>query len=105
MVAACTASFGPEAGFASSRESSSTWPESSAFAEATADKSTPAAGASGKIPSAVSSAQAVQSPLGALEKIFVPHFRQTLMTLIITADLLEQSPIVLRKILVVITPA
>src|SRR5206468_10351843 len=41
--------------------------------------------ASGKIPSAVSSAQAVQSPFGASEKIFAPHFRQTLITVIIPA--------------------
>src|ERR1700758_2239142 len=42
--------------------------------------------ASMKIPSAVSSAHAVQSPLGASEKIFAPHFRQTLITLIIARD-------------------
>ena len=57
------------------------------------------------IPSAVSSAQAVQRPFGASEKIFAPHFRQSLITLIMVADLLEQSPIVLRKILRFLTPA
>src|SRR6266849_10510700 len=65
---------------------SSAAPPSSAFAEATADKS-PAATGSGKIPSAVSSAQAVQSPLGASEKIFAPHFRQTLVTRIIVVEI------------------
>jgi hypothetical protein len=34
-------------------------------------------------PSAVSSKHAVQSPLGASEKIFALHLRQTLITLII----------------------
>src|SRR5205809_2838361 len=86
MVAARTASFTPEVGFALSRESSSTRPGSSAFAEASADESTPATGASGKIPSAVSSTHAVQSPLGASEKIFAPHLRQILNTLIIARD-------------------
>src|SRR6266576_6858730 len=83
MVAARTASFTPEVGFALSRESSSTRPGSSAFAVATADESTPATGASGKIPSAVSSTHAVQSPLGASEKIFAPHLRQTLLAVFI----------------------
>src|SRR5215467_4799350 len=64
---------------------SSAEPPSSAFAEATADKSL-AATRSGKIPSAVSSTHAVQSPLGASEKIFAPHLRQTLITLIIARD-------------------
>src|SRR5215467_6728856 len=64
---------------------SSAEPPSSAFAEATADKSL-AATASGKIPSAVSSTHAVQSPRGASEKIFAPHLRQTLITLIIARD-------------------
>src|SRR5206468_4616680 len=86
MVAARTASFTPEVGFALSRESSSTRPESSAFAEASADEPTPGTGASGKIPSAVSSTHAVQSPLGASERIFAPHLRQTLITLIIARD-------------------
>src|SRR5205809_7364027 len=86
MVAARTASFTPEVAFALSRESSSTLPESSAFAEASADEATPATGASGKIPSAVSSTHAVQSPLGASEKIFAPHLRQTLNTLIMARD-------------------
>src|SRR4029453_2387936 len=85
MVTARAASFSPEVGFALSREASSTVPGSSAFAEATADES-PAATASGKIPSAVSSTHAVQSPLGASEKIFAPHLRQTLITLIIARD-------------------
>src|SRR5213595_2121035 len=76
MVAARTASFTPEVGFALSRESSSRLP---------ADESTPAT-ASGKIPSAASSTHAVQSPLGASEKIFAPHLRQTLITLIIARD-------------------
>src|SRR5207237_10281013 len=76
MVAARTASFTPEVGFALSRESSSRLP---------ADESTSAT-ASGKIPSAVSSMHAVQSPLGASEKIFAPHLRQTLITLIIARD-------------------
>jgi hypothetical protein len=73
MVAARTASFTPERGFALSRESSSSLPESS----------TPATGASGRVPSAVSSTQAVQSPFGASEKILAPHLRQILVTLII----------------------
>src|SRR4030095_10243134 len=41
---------------------------------------------SAKIPSAVSSTHAVQSPLGASEKILAPHLRQTLITLIIARD-------------------
>src|SRR5512140_2149951 len=86
MVAARTASFTPEVVFAVSRESSSSLSESSAFAEATADKSSATTGASGKIPSAVSSTHAVQSPLGASEKIFAPHLRQILVTLIIARD-------------------
>src|SRR6476620_8889214 len=86
MVAARTASLTPEVGFALSRESSSTLPESSAFAEASADESTPATGESGEIPSAVSSTHAVQRPLGASEKIFAPHLRQILNTLIIARD-------------------
>src|SRR6266487_1739742 len=95
MVAALTASFTPEVGFALSREGSYVGPGSSAFAEppspdfgvpgAMADESTPAT-ASGEIPSAVSSTHAVQSPLGASEKIFAPHLRQTLITLIIARD-------------------
>src|SRR6266480_5355642 len=48
--------------------------------------SSPAATASGKIPSAVSSTHAVQRPLGASEKIFAPHLRQILITLIIARD-------------------
>src|SRR5215470_10416859 len=60
-------------------------PPSSAFAERTADKS-PAATGSGKIPSAVSSTHAVQSPFGASEKIFAPHLRHTLITLIMARD-------------------
>src|SRR2546421_11398156 len=76
MVAARTASFTPEVGFALSRESSSSSPESP----------TPATGESGKIPSAVSSTHAVQSPLGASEKILAPPLRQTLITLIIARD-------------------
>src|SRR5436853_4950501 len=51
---------------------------SSAFAEATG---------SGKSSSAVSSVQPVQSPLGASEKIFAPHFRQILVTRIIVAEI------------------
>jgi len=47
-----------------------------------APKWTPAA-TSGKLPSAVSSTQPVQSPSGASERIFAPHFRQTLITLAI----------------------
>jgi len=46
----------------------------------------PATAASGKIPSAVSKTHAVQSPLGASEKILAPHLRQTLITLIIARD-------------------
>jgi hypothetical protein len=38
-------------------------------------------------PSAVSNMQPVQSPLGASEKILAPHFRQILVTLIITGEL------------------
>src|SRR5262249_15772728 len=49
--------------------------------------SPPAATGSGDIPSAVSSTQAVQSPFGASEKIFAPHLRHTLITLIIAPDL------------------
>jgi hypothetical protein len=41
----------------------------------------------------------VQSPSGASEKIFAPHFRQTLITVIIAEELLERTPVVLRKIL------
>jgi hypothetical protein len=37
-------------------------------------------------PSAVSKTHAVQSPRGASEKIFAPHLRQTLITLIIARD-------------------
>src|SRR4029453_5836769 len=95
MGAARTASFTPEVAFALSREGSSLLPVSPAFAEppspdfgvpgAMADESTPAT-ASGKIPSAVSKTQAVQSPLGASEKILAPHLRQTLITLIIARD-------------------
>src|SRR2546430_11406435 len=85
MVAARAASFAPDARFALSRESSSLQPGSSAFAETSADASIPAT-ASGKIPSAVSNTHAVQSPLGASEKIFAPHLRQTLITLIIARD-------------------
>src|SRR5436190_17795584 len=58
----------------------------SASAEATADESTPATGTSGKIPSAVSSTHAVQTPRGASEKIFAPHLRQILVTLIMARD-------------------
>src|SRR5437660_12470556 len=76
MVAARTASFTPEVGFGLSHESSSRLP---------ADESTPAT-ASGRIPSAVSSTHAVQSPFGASEKIFAPHLRQILITLIIARD-------------------
>src|ERR1051326_3826070 len=43
----------------------------------------PPATASGNSPSAVSSIQPVQSPFGASEKIFAPHFRQILVTRII----------------------
>src|SRR6266545_679428 len=64
---------------------SSAAPPSSAFAEATADRS-PAAEGSGEIPSAVSSTHAVQSPLGASEKILAPHLRHTLITLIMARD-------------------
>src|SRR5881394_3921119 len=71
MVAAHTASFTPEVGLALSHESWSRLP---------ADDSTPAT--SGKIPSAVSSTHAVHSPFGASEKIFAPHLRQILITLI-----------------------
>src|SRR6266566_1444015 len=77
MVAARTACFTPEVDFALSRESSSSLPESSRSRGTTG---------SGKIPSAVSSTHAVQSPRGASEKIFAPHLRQTLITLIIARD-------------------
>src|SRR6266446_439968 len=77
MFAARAASFTPETGFALSRESSSSLPESP----------TPATDASGKIPSAVSSVQPVQSPFGESEKIFAPHFRQILVTRIIVAEI------------------
>src|SRR4029077_20000463 len=43
----------------------------------------PATAASGKFPSAVFSTHLAQSPSGASEKIFAPHFRQILITLII----------------------
>src|SRR6478672_13759214 len=86
MAAALTASFTPEVAFALPREGSSLLPKSSAFVEATADKSSAATGAFGKIPSAVSSTHAVQRPFGASEKIFAPHLRQTLITLIIARD-------------------
>src|SRR4029450_7773511 len=86
MAAARAASFTPEVAFALSRESSSTRPGASAFAGASADESTLATGESGKIPSAVSSTHAVQRPRGASEKIFAPHLRQTLITLIIGRD-------------------
>src|SRR5437773_12520047 len=76
MVAARAASFTPEVDFVFSRERSSRLP---------ADESNSAT-ASGKIPSAVSSMHAVQSPLGASEKIFAPHLRQILNTLIIARD-------------------
>src|SRR5215475_2029122 len=48
--------------------------------------SSPAATVSEKIPSAVSSTHAVQSPFGASEKILAPHLRQILNTLIIARD-------------------
>jgi hypothetical protein len=47
---------------------------------------------SGSVRSAVSSTQRVQSPSGASEKIFAPHFRQTLITVIMTGELLAHSP-------------
>src|SRR3954453_9536263 len=75
MVAARTISFTPEVGLALSHESWSRLP---------ADESTPAT--SGKIPSAVSSTHAVHSPFGASEKIFAPHLRQILITLIIARE-------------------
>src|SRR6058998_1812210 len=59
---------------------------SSAFAEAAADESPAVTKSSAKTPSAVSSMQPVQSPFGASEKIFAPHFRQILVTLIIAGD-------------------
>src|SRR6266567_1822130 len=62
---------------------------------------TPATG-SAKRPSAVSSMQPVQSPFGASEKIFAPHFRQILVTLIIAQS--HRVHFVLRKILSHITP-
>jgi hypothetical protein len=34
----------------------------------------------------------VQSPSGASEKILAPHFRQTLITVIMTGELLAHSP-------------
>src|SRR4030095_3776224 len=80
MVAARRASFAPEVAFAE--------PPSQGFGvpRPTADESTPATAASGKIPSAVSSTHAVQSPRGASEKIFAPHLRQILITLIMARD-------------------
>src|SRR5215475_7584142 len=48
--------------------------------------SPPSATASDSIPTAASSTHAVQRPLGASEKIFAPHLRQTLITLIIARD-------------------
>src|SRR5215471_14331290 len=48
--------------------------------------SSPAATGSEEIPTAASSTHAVQSPLGASERIFAPHLRQTLITLIIARD-------------------
>src|SRR5205809_7837701 len=94
MVAARTASFTPEVGFGLSHESSSRLP---------ADESAPAT-ASGKIPSAVSSMHAVQSPRGASEKIFAPHLRQILVTLIIARDSACVPHLVLRRILLQLTP-
>ncbi len=47
----------------------------------------------GIIPSAVSSTQPVQSPSGASEKIFAPHFRQILITLIIAGESLARTPL------------
>src|SRR5215472_420469 len=94
MVAALTASFTPEVAFALSREGSFLLPESP----------TPAIGASGEIPSAVSSTHAVQSPFGASEKIFAPHLRQILNTLIIARDSACVLILVLRRILSKITP-
>jgi hypothetical protein len=53
-----------------------------AFAAASADEPTPAM-VFAKLPSAVSSTHPVQSPSGASENIFAPHFRQSLITLAI----------------------
>src|SRR5947209_13884920 len=89
MVAARTGSFKSEVALAFSRESSSTLPESP----------TPGTGTSGKISSAVSSTHAVQRPLGASEKIFAPHLRQILITLIICPRLGVRPHFVLRRIL------
>src|SRR5215472_4504047 len=75
MVAARADFLISRSGPASSCESSSTRPGSP----------TPAT-ASGPIPTAASSTHAVQSPFGASEKIFAPHLRQTLITLIIARD-------------------
>src|SRR4029077_10912638 len=49
--------------------------------------------AAGKIPSAVSSTHPVHSPSGASEKIVVPHFRQTLITLAIEHEFHKFRPI------------
>jgi hypothetical protein len=59
---------------------------SSAF-EAAVDESPAVTKSSAKTPSAVSSMQPVQSPFGASEKIFAPHFRQILVTRIIVAEI------------------
>src|SRR5437899_6032084 len=68
---------------------------SSAF-EAAADESPAVTKSSAKTPSAVSSMQPVQSPFGESEKIFAPHFRQILATLIIAQS--HRVHFVLRKI-------
>src|SRR6476659_1278904 len=57
-----------------------------------APRSPTPATAPGSIPSAVSSTQPVQSPSGASEKIVVPHFRQTLITLAIGHEFHEFRP-------------
>src|SRR6266705_4586386 len=76
MIAARAVPFATVAALASWRKTLSLLPGSS-----------PLATISEKTPSAVSSMQPVQSPCGASEKIFAPHFRQILVTLIIVAEI------------------
>src|SRR5215469_4049700 len=65
---------------------------------------TPATDSSEAIPSAPSNTHAVHSPFGASEKIFAPHLRQVLITLIIARESACVLILVLRRILSKITP-
>src|SRR5206468_12582269 len=63
----------------------------------TEPQSSPAATAPESALTAVSSTQPVQSPSGASERIFVPHFRQALITLIMIGALAKCSLLYFAK--------